>query len=91
MAMDRAEERPTEGIDAWEQVWQGTSETAAEIVAGRLEADGIRSNVRGHSFQERTIPFALQGAWPSTFRWPVAGLARVVLRAYGEAEQHHPA
>ncbi len=83
--MDRAEERPTEGIDAWEQVWQGTSETAAEIVAGRLEADGIRSNVRGHSFQERTIPFALQGAWAVYVSVASAGLARDVLRAYGEA------
>jgi hypothetical protein len=84
--MDVAEERDgDEGIGAWEQVWQGTSESAAEIVAGRLEAEGIRATVRGHSFQQRTLPFAMQGAWAVYAPVASAGLARDVLRAHGEA------
>jgi hypothetical protein len=70
---------------SWEQVWQGTSEAAAEIVAGRLEAEGIRCTVRGHSFQERTIPFAFKGAWAVYVPASNAGLAQDCLRASGEA------
>lgn len=84
--MDRAEERDHEDeTSAWEQVWQGTSESAAEIVAGRLHAEGIRATVRGHSFQQRTLPFAMQGAWAVYAPVARAALARDVLRAHGEA------
>lgn len=84
--MDSAEERDhDEDASAWEQVWQGTSESAAEIVAGRLQAEGLRANVRGHSFQQRTMPFAMQGAWAVYVPVAGAGLARDVLRAHGEA------
>ncbi len=31
----------------WEPVWQGDGEAAASIVAGGLEADGIRAQVQG--------------------------------------------
>lgn len=70
---------------SWEQVWQGTSEAAAEIVAGRLETEGIRSTVRGHSFQERAMPFAFKGAWAVYVPASNASLARDCLRATGEA------
>lgn len=84
--MDGADERDhDDAIGAWEQVWQGTSESAAEIVAGRLQAEGLRANVRGHSFQQRTMPFAMQGAWAVYVPVASAGLARDVLRAHGEA------
>src|SRR3990172_3806581 len=84
--MDVAEERDgDEGIGAWEQVWQGTSESAAEIVAGRLEAEGIRATVRGHPCPQPTLPFAMQGAWAVYAPVASAGLARDVLRAHGEA------
>jgi len=81
---DRADERD-DASGGWEQVWQGTSESAAEIVAGRLHAEGLRANVRGHSFQQRTMPFAMQGAWAVYTPVASAGLARDVLRAHGEA------
>lgn len=74
-----------EVVDRWEQVWQGTSEATAEIVAGRLESEGIRSAVRGHSFQERTMPFAFKGAWAVYVPASGANLARDYLRASGEA------
>lgn len=84
--MDRADERDHEDASGeWEQVWQGTSEAAAEIVAGRLQAEGLRANVRGHSFQQRTVPFAMQGAWAVYVPVASAGLARDVLKAHGEA------
>jgi len=70
----------------WEQVWQGTGEAVAEIVAGRLHAEGIPANVRGHSFQQRALVFALQGAWAVYVPGPAASLARDVLRAHGEAD-----
>lgn len=86
VTMARAEERNHEDeAISWEQVWQGTSETAAEIVAGRLEAEGISTNVRGHSFQQRTIAFSMQGAWAVYAPVASADLARDVLRAHGEA------
>ena len=84
--MDGTEDRDRDdATGAWEQVWQGTSESAAEIVAGRLETEGIRSTVRGHSFQQRTLPFAMQGAWAVYAPVASAGLARDVLKAHGEA------
>jgi hypothetical protein len=76
---------PDDAIAAWEQVWQGTSESAAEIVAGRLQAEGLRANVRGHSFQQRSLPFAMQGAWAVYTPVDSAGPAREILRAHGEA------
>jgi hypothetical protein len=83
--MDGAERTSSnEQTEPWEQVWQGTSETAAEIVAGRLRADGIPANVRGHSFQQRTVVFSLQGAWAVYVPWSVADLSRDLLRASGE-------
>lgn len=83
--MDSAEERGhDEETSAWEQVWQGTSESAAEIVAGRLQAEGLRANVQGHSFQQRTVPFTMQGAWAVYVPVASAGLARDVIRAHGE-------
>ena len=84
--MDGTEDRDRDdATGAWEQVWQGTSESAAEIVAGRLQAEGIRATVRGHSFQQRTLPFAMQGAWAVYAPVASAGLARDVLKAHGEA------
>jgi len=84
--MDGAERTSSnEQTEPWEQVWQGTSETAAEIVAGRLRADGIPANVRGHSFQERTVVFSMQGAWALYVPCSVADLSRDLLRNTGEA------
>ena len=38
---------PDRGPLPWEPVWQGDGEAAASIVAGGLEADGIRAQVQG--------------------------------------------
>lgn len=85
MAMDRAEERSGgDEASAWEQVWQGTSESAAEIVAGRLRSEGIDATVRGHSFQQRSLAFAMHGAWAVYAPTAAADLARDVIRAHGE-------
>src|SRR5690606_33679153 len=76
-----AKERRTR-VD-WEQVWQGTSEVEAEIVAGRLEADGFRTVVRGNTMPERTIVF-MRGAWAVAVPAISAESARESLRSNGE-------
>jgi hypothetical protein len=67
----------------WEQVWQGTSEVEAETVAGRLEADGFRTLVRGNAMPERTIAF-MRGAWGVAVPAVSAEAARESLRSNGE-------
>lgn len=67
----------------WEQVWQGTSEVEAEIVAGRLNAAGFRTIVRGHHMPQRTIVW-LKGSFGIAVPAVSAGAAREALRANGE-------
>ena len=64
----------------WEQVWQGDSEAIASIVAGRLEADGIRTRVQGHTTPYRAAALALGGTWAILVPVGRAGHARQVLR-----------
>jgi hypothetical protein len=82
--MTWADEQHEDPAQSWEQVWQGPSETAAEIVAGRLRSEGIQATVRGHAFQQRAIAFAMQGAWAVYAPAAAASLARDVIRAHGE-------
>lgn len=70
----------------WEQVWQGDSEAVASIVAGRLEADGIRTRVHGHTTPYRTAALSLGGAWAILVPAGKAEHAREVLR---ENEEGH--
>lgn len=67
----------------WEQVWQGTSEVEASIVAGRLEADGFRTLVRGHHMPQRSIVF-LRGSFGVAVPATSAEAARETLRQNGE-------
>lgn len=47
----------------WEQVWQGDAETLANIVAGRLEAEGIQTRIHGSMTPYRVATLALGGTW----------------------------
>lgn len=67
----------------WEQVWQGTSEVEAEIVAGRLNAEGFRTMVRGHHMPQRSIVW-LKGSFGVVVPAVSAETAREVLRSNGE-------
>lgn len=67
----------------WEQVWQGTSEVEASIVAGRLEADGFRTLVRGHHMPQRSVVF-LRGSFGVAVPARSAQAARDSLRRNGE-------
>lgn len=64
----------------WEQVWQGEGEALATIVAGRLEAEGIRTRVSGSTTPYRTSALALGGAWAILVPGGKAASARDVLR-----------
>ena len=69
----------------WEQVWQGQAETLANIVAGRLEAEGIRTRVTGAMTPYRVTFGQLGGSWAIYVPSGTAGRARDVLRANDEA------
>lgn len=64
----------------WEQVWQGESEAVASIVGGRLEAEGIRVQIQGHTTPYRTAALNLGGAWAILVPAGKAAHARAVLR-----------
>jgi hypothetical protein len=70
----------------WEQVWQGEAEAVASIVAGRLEAEGIRTRVQGYTTPYRTAAFNLGGTWAILVPAGRAAHARDVLR---ENEEGH--
>lgn len=69
----------------WEQVWQGNAEAIASIVAGRLEAEGIRVRVLGHTTPYRTAALNLGGSWGILVPAGKAEHAREVLRENEEA------
>lgn len=69
----------------WEQVWQGESEAVASIVAGGLEADGIRTRIHGHTTPYRTAAFNLGGSWAILVPAGKAAHARGLLREHDEA------
>ena len=68
----------------WEQVWNGDSEALATIVAGRLEAEGIRARVHGSMTPYRTSALALGGSWAILVPAGRAERARQVLRENDE-------
>ena len=64
----------------WEQVWQGDAEASASIVAGRLEAEGIRTRVVGHRAPYFAQALNLGAAWGILVPGGKAERARDVLR-----------
>lgn len=68
----------------WEQVWQSESETVATIVAGRLEAEGLRVRVTGDSTPYRATFGQLGGAWAIHVLAGSAERARAILRENDE-------
>ena len=68
----------------WEQVWNGEGEALATIVAGRLEAEGIRARVHGSMTPYRTSALALGGSWAILVPAGKAERARQVLRENDE-------
>jgi len=68
----------------WEQVWQGDSEAVANIVAGRLESDGIRTRVHGNPTPYRASALALGGTWAILVPVTRAPRARELLRENDE-------
>jgi hypothetical protein len=64
----------------WEQVWNGEAEAIASIVAGRLEAEGIRTRIQGSTTPYRTAAFNLGGSWAILVPAGRAARARDVLR-----------
>lgn len=81
MAIITKLERKSRG---WEQVWNGDSETLASIVAGKLEAEGIRTRVHGSMTPYRTAALALGGSWAILVPAGKAGRAREALRENDE-------
>ncbi|MEX0781919.1 MAG: hypothetical protein WD557_04660 [Dehalococcoidia bacterium] len=77
----RHEPRP----EPWEQIWLGDGEGQAAIVAGALEAKGIRTHVNGY----QPMPQAYPTAWARS-NWAIhvpasqAAAARDHLRDSGE-------
>jgi len=70
----------------WEPVWEGDSEAAASIVAGRLDADGFRTQVVGGRATPGGYPHAFQRAtWAILVRSGEAPRARDLLRDRGES------
>ena len=69
----------------WERVWQGDSEAVASIVAGRLEAEGIRTRVHGSATPYRTAALALGGTWNIAVVRSNAERARDLLHEYEES------
>ncbi|MFN8508576.1 MAG: hypothetical protein U0547_13590 [Dehalococcoidia bacterium] len=71
----------------WEPVWEGDSEAAASIVAGRLDADGFRTQVVGGRATPGGYPHAFQRAtWAILVRSGEAPRARDLLRDRGESD-----
>ncbi|MEO8538923.1 MAG: hypothetical protein ABI577_04220 [bacterium] len=70
----------------WEQVWSGDGEAVATIVAGRLDAEGIRARVHGSMTPYRTAGFALGGTWAILVPAGKAARAREVLRDNDEGQ-----
>ena len=68
----------------WEQVWNGDVEAVASIVAGRLEAEGIRTRVQGSTTPYRATALALGGSWAILVPAGKAAHAREVLRQNDE-------
>ncbi len=68
----------------WEQVWQGDSEAIARIVAGRLEAEGVRIRIQGHNTHYQTGAFIMAGTWGILVPVGRASLAREILRENDE-------
>jgi|GEM_PF-5273187 len=64
----------------WEQVWNGEAEAVASIVAGRLEAEGIRTRVQGFTTPYHTAALNLGGSWAILVPAGKAEHARQVLR-----------
>lgn len=69
----------------WEQVWQGQAEAIANIVAGRLESEGIRTRVTGDLMPYRATFGQLGGSWAIHVPAGRAAYARDVLRDNDEA------
>lgn len=70
----------------WEPVWEGDSEAAANIVAGRLDADGFRTQVVGGRATPGGYPHAFQRAtWAILVTMGEAARARDLLRDRGES------
>lgn len=69
----------------WEAVWQGSSEMAASIIAGGLEADGIRAVMSGGRPLQYTGAIAFgSGTWSVSVPSSRAARARALLRESGE-------
>ncbi len=68
----------------WEQVWIGDGEALSSIVAGRLEAEGIRTRVHGSMTPYRVATLALGGSWAIFVPAGKAAHARKVLRENDE-------
>ena len=81
----RRREEPGSSED-WEQVWNGESETIASIVAGRLEAEGIRTRLVGSLSPYRTVTLALAGSWAIMVPATSAAAARQHLRNNNEGQ-----
>jgi hypothetical protein len=64
----------------WVQVWQGDAEPLANIVAGRLQSEGIRARVHGHETPYRTAAMVMGGTWAIFVPASSALLARDMLR-----------
>ena len=69
----------------FEAVWQGSSEIAASIIAGGLEANGIRAVTSGRQPLQYTGAIASgPGTWSVSVPSSRAGRARSLLRESGE-------
>lgn len=64
----------------WDQVWQGDSEAIARIVAGRLEADGVRVRIQGNNTHYQSGAFIMAGTWGILVPTGRAATAREILR-----------
>lgn len=69
----------------WETVWHGEAESVANIVAGRLESEGIRTRIQGMHTPYRTAALNLGGSWAILVPAGRAERARQVLRENDEA------
>jgi hypothetical protein len=68
----------------WEEVWNGDSEPVASIVAGRLEADGIRARIHASLSPYGVAAMSLGGSWTILVPAGKAERARDVLRENDE-------
>lgn len=70
---------------AWEPAWSGQGEAEANVVAGRLRSEGMRTRLsmaRGSSF-----PMMPVETWVISVPGPQLKRARAVLREHGEGDQ----